>query len=108
MRAYFSSLLLFCVGVAFANGFYGNNSDIKWKAASTAHFNFIYPAEYTAHASKVSTYAEAVYDSVVSRYHSTTRSTATVTPFRAKIPLTCGSPTGSSKSAAATAGFRMW
>ena len=69
MRAYFSSLLLFCVGVAFANGFYGNNSDIKWKAASTAHFNFIYPAEYTAHASKVSTYAEAVYDSVVSRYH---------------------------------------
>ena len=69
MRASISSLLFFCVGVAFANGFYGNNSDIHWKAASTDHFNFIYPAEYSSHASKVSAYAEAVYDSVVNRYH---------------------------------------
>lgn len=69
MRASVLSLLFLCVGATFANGFYGNNSDIKWKAASTTHFNFIYPAEYTAHASKVSAYAEAVYDSVVSRYH---------------------------------------
>ena len=69
MRAYISSLVFFCVGVAFANGFYGNNSDIHWKAAGTDHFNFIYPAEYSSHASKVSAYAEAVYDSVVSRYH---------------------------------------
>ncbi len=69
MRASVLSLLFFCVGATFANGFYGNNSDIKWKAASTTHFNFIYPAEYTAHASKVSAYAEAVYDSVVNRYH---------------------------------------
>ena len=69
MRAYISSLIFFCVGVAFANGFYGNNSDIQWKAAGTDHFNFIYPAEYSSHASKVSAYAEAVYDSVVSRYH---------------------------------------
>ncbi|SHL19694.1 WD40-like Beta Propeller Repeat [Fibrobacter sp. UWT2] len=53
----------------FAVGFYGNNSDIRWKAASTDHFNFIYPAEYSSHASKVSAYAEAVYDSVVNRYH---------------------------------------
>ena len=69
MRAYFLSILLLFVGAAVANGFYGNNSDIRWKAASTTHFNFIYPAEYTSHASKVSAYAEAVYDSVVSRYH---------------------------------------
>ena len=68
MRVYISSWM-FCVGVAFANGFYGNNSDIHWKAASTDHFNFIYPAEYSSHASKVSAYAEAVYDSVVNRYH---------------------------------------
>ena len=68
MRAYISCIM-FCVGVAFANGFYGNNSDIHWKAAGTDHFNFIYPAEYSSHASKVSAYAEAVYDSVVSRYH---------------------------------------
>ena len=69
MRASISSLLFLCVGAAFANGFYGNNSDIRWKAASTDHFNFIYPAEYSSHAAKVSAYAEAVYDSVVSRYH---------------------------------------
>ena len=69
MRAYTLSFIFFCVGVAFANGFYGNNSDIHWKAAGTDHFNFIYPAEYSSHASKVSAYAEAVYDSVVSRYH---------------------------------------
>ena len=54
---------------SFAVGFYGNNSDIHWKAASTDHFNFIYPAEYSSHASKISAYAEAVYDSVVNRYH---------------------------------------
>ena len=54
---------------SFAVGFYGNNSDIRWKAASTDHFNFVYPAEYSSHAAKVSAYAEAVYDSVVSRYH---------------------------------------
>lgn len=52
-----------------ANGFYGNSSDIRWKTASTDHFNFIYPVEYSSHAAKVSAYAEAVYDSVVSRYH---------------------------------------
>jgi hypothetical protein len=69
MRASISSLLFLCVGAAFANGFYGNNSDIRWKAASTDHFNFIYPAEYSSHAAKVSAYAEAVYDSVVTRYH---------------------------------------
>ena len=64
-----SSFLFLLAGVAFANGFYGNNSDIHWKAASTDHFNFVYPAEYSSHASKVSAYAEAVYDSVVNRYH---------------------------------------
>ena len=69
MRAYISSLVFFCVGLAFANGFYGNNSDIRWKTTATDHFNFIYPAEYSSHAAKVSAYAEAVYDSVVSRYH---------------------------------------
>ena len=69
MRASISSLLFLCVGAVFANGFYGNNSDIRWKAASTDHFNFIYPAEYSSHAAKVSAYAEAVYDSVVTRYH---------------------------------------
>ena len=69
MRVTISSFLFLFAGVAFANGFYGNNSDIRWKAASTDHFNFVYPAEYSSHASKVSAYAEAVYDSVVSRYH---------------------------------------
>ena len=54
---------------AFATGFYGNNSDIRWKTAGTDHFNFIYPVEYSTHAAKVSAYAEAVYDSVVNRYH---------------------------------------
>ena len=55
-------------GTALAAGFYGNQSDIKWKTAGTDHFQFHYPAEYTDHASKASAYAEAVYDSVVSRY----------------------------------------
>ena len=71
MRVSISSFLfLLTASVStFAVGFYGNNSDIRWKAASTDHFNFIYPAEYSSHASKVSAYAEAVYDSVVNRYH---------------------------------------
>ena len=53
---------------ANAAGFYGNQSDIKWKTADTKHFQFIYPQEYTEHASVLSSYAEAVYDSVVGRY----------------------------------------
>lgn len=53
---------------ANAAGFYGNQSDIKWKTAGTTHFQFIYPQEYTEHASRLSSYAEAVYDSVVGRY----------------------------------------
>lgn len=55
-------------GSALAAGFYGNQSDIKWKTAGTDHFQFHYPAEYTDHASKASAYAEAVYDTVVNRY----------------------------------------
>lgn len=54
--------------VAVAAGFYGNQSDIHWKTAGSDHFQFFYPAEYTSHAAKVSANAEAVYDSVVSRY----------------------------------------
>ena len=71
MRASISSFLFLLTASvsACAVGFYGNNSDIRWKAASTDHFNFVYPAEYSSHAAKVSAYAEAVYDSVVSRYH---------------------------------------
>ena len=60
---------LFLAGAANAAGFYGNQSDIKWKTAGTEHFQFIYPMEYSTHAAKVSAYAEAVYDSVTSRYH---------------------------------------
>mgnify|MGYP002621767424 CR=1 FL=1 len=48
--------------------FSGNNSDIHWKAASSSHFNYAYPAEYTTHAGIVAATAEAVYDSIVSRY----------------------------------------
>lgn len=55
-------------GTVFAAGFYGNQSDLKWKTAGTEHFQFMYPAEYSSHAAKVSGYAEAVYDSVVNRY----------------------------------------
>ena len=58
---------LFAVA-AHAIGFYGNQSDIKWKTAGTEHFQFIYPQEYSGHAATVSAYAEAVYDSVVNRY----------------------------------------
>jgi len=60
---------LIFTGFASAAGFYGNQSDIKWKTAGTEHFQFIYPMEYSTHAAKVSAYAEAVYDSVTSRYH---------------------------------------
>ena len=62
-----STLIL--TSLASATGFYGNQSDIKWKTAGTDHFQFIYPMEYSTHAAKVSAYAEAVYDSVTSRYH---------------------------------------
>lgn len=64
----FYTLALFSV-TALAAGFYGNQSDIKWKTAGTTHFQFHYPAEYTDHAARTSAFAEAVYDSVVSRYH---------------------------------------
>ena len=60
--------VLLLAGAASAAGFYGNQSDIKWKTADTKHFQFIYPQEYTEHASVLSAYAEAVYDSVVGRY----------------------------------------
>ena len=63
------TIIMLFSGAALAAGFYGNNSDIRWKTAGTDHFQFIYPAEYSSHAAKVSAYAEAVYDSVVSRYH---------------------------------------
>ena len=61
--------LLFFTGAALAAGFYGNQSHIDWKTAGTEHFQFIYPAEYSEHASAVATSAEAVYDSVVTRYN---------------------------------------
>jgi len=48
--------------------FSGNQSDIHWKTAQTEHFVYEYPAEYSGHANIVASYAEAVYDSVVSRY----------------------------------------
>lgn len=54
---------------ALAAGFYGNQSDIHWKTAGSEHFQFIYPGEYSEQAATASAYAEAVYDSVVSRYN---------------------------------------
>ena len=71
MRASISSILFLLTASvsALAVGFYGNSSDIHWKTAGTDHFQFIYPVEYSSHAAKVSAYAEAVYDSVVNRYH---------------------------------------
>jgi len=67
-KVIFCTLALFSAA-SVAAGFYGNQSDIKWKTAGTDHFQFHYPAEYTDHAAKASSFAEAVYDSVVSRYH---------------------------------------
>lgn len=49
---------------------YGNQSHLRWKTASSDHFVFNYPSEYTEHAGIVAAYAEAVYDSVVKRYRS--------------------------------------
>lgn len=60
--------VLFLSGVAGAFSFYGNSSEIRWKTAGSEHFHFHYPAEYTEHAEKVAAVAEAVYDSVCSRY----------------------------------------
>lgn len=68
MKKLVGSVALFSATV-MAAGFYGNQSDIKWKTAGTQHFQFHYPAEYTDHAAKASAYAEAVYDSVGGRYH---------------------------------------
>ncbi|WP_290765256.1 hypothetical protein [Fibrobacter sp. UBA4297] len=73
MKFKIKSILAACsallAGTASAAGFYGNQSDIQWKTAGTEHFQFIYPVEYSTHAAKVSAYAEAVYDSVTSRYN---------------------------------------
>lgn len=64
---FFTTIFLLAGGASAVN-FYGNQSDLKWKNAETEHFRFIYPAEYTGQASKVSGYAEAVYDTIVNRY----------------------------------------
>jgi len=69
IKSIFAVCTAFLAGTASAAGFYGNQSDIKWKTAGTEHFQFIYPVEYSTHAAKVSAYAEAVYDSVTSRYN---------------------------------------
>ena len=69
IKSIFAVCSALLAGTACAAGFYGNQSDIKWKTAGTEHFQFIYPVEYSTHAAKVSAYAEAVYDSVTSRYN---------------------------------------
>ena len=69
IKSIFAVCTALLAGTASAAGFYGNQSDIKWKTAGTEHFQFIYPTEYSTHAAKVSAYAEAVYDSVTSRYN---------------------------------------
>ena len=69
IKSIFAVCTALLAGTASAAGFYGNQSDIKWKTAGTEHFQFIYPIEYSTHAAKVSAYAEAVYDSVTSRYN---------------------------------------
>lgn len=58
------SKTLFATELSFS----GNQSDIRWKASSSEHFNFAYPAGYSTHAGIVASTAEAVYDSIVSRY----------------------------------------
>ncbi len=58
------SSFLFATELTFS----GNQSDIRWKAASSEHFNYAYPAGYSTHAGIVASTAEAVYDSIVSRY----------------------------------------
>ncbi len=69
IKSIFAVCTALLAGTACAAGFYGNQSDIKWKTAGTEHFQFIYPVEYSTHAAKVSAYAEAVYDSITSRYN---------------------------------------
>ena len=69
IKSIFAVCSALLAGTACAAGFYGNQSDIKWKTAGTEHFQFIYPVEYSTHAAKVSAYAEAVYDSVTNRYN---------------------------------------
>ena len=69
LRSVSYAALAICSSVfATELSFSGNNSDIRWKVASSAHFNYAYPAEYTTHAGIVASTAEAVYDSIVSRY----------------------------------------
>lgn len=70
-RLFFSFFSFFILAAsAGAFSFYGNSSEIRWKTAGSEHFHYHYPSEYTGHAEKVAAVAEAVYDSVTSRYHS--------------------------------------
>jgi len=64
-----SLLLGFALPVS-AVSFYGNQSNVRWKSASTEHFNYHYPSEYQVHAAQIGGFAEAVYDSITQRYHS--------------------------------------
>lgn len=53
-----------------AVSFYGNQSTIRWKSATTEHFVYHYPSEYQEHAAQIGRFTEAVYDSITKRYHS--------------------------------------
>ncbi|HSQ41198.1 MAG TPA: hypothetical protein VLM37_02835 [Fibrobacteraceae bacterium] len=64
----FSSIILLASAWAGALQFYGNQSYIQWKSAETEHFRFHYPAEFRDEAEQVVSFAEAVHDSVESRY----------------------------------------
>lgn len=54
--------------MALALPFYGNQSTTRWKSAETEHFRFHYPVEFQGQSGKVVSFAEAVHDSIESRY----------------------------------------
>lgn len=60
---------LFITLPVHALSFYGNQSALRWKTASTENFDYHYPAEYQAHAARIAGFAEAVHDTLAKRYH---------------------------------------
>lgn len=54
--------------VALAVPFYGNQSTTRWKSAETEHFRFHYPVEFQEQSGEIVSFAEAVHDSIESRY----------------------------------------
>lgn len=68
VRLHFFAVVGLVATMAGAVPFYGNQSATRWKSAETENFRFHYPLEHQQQAEQIVSFAEAVHDSIESRY----------------------------------------